>query len=83
MMLFNFTKPTHISLKLDLLTMKDYLLSNNFINDIISFNFDFTNEEFLAYYISFLKSLALKTSAFPIALLYNEVLVLIFINILK
>ncbi len=38
----------------------DYLLSNNYINDLITHRFDFSNEEVLGYYISFLKSLSLK-----------------------
>lgn len=42
------------NLKLD--TSFYFLLSNNHINEIISYNFDFEeNEEMLAYYISFLR----------------------------
>lgn len=37
-----------------------YLLSNNYVNDLIVHRFDFSNEELLAYYISFLKTLSLK-----------------------
>ncbi len=37
-----------------------YLLSNNYINDLIVFRFDFSNEDMLATYISFLKGLSLR-----------------------
>ena len=37
-----------------------YLFSNNYINQLIATNFDFSDEEILAYYISLLKSLCLK-----------------------
>ena len=36
------------------------MLSNNYMNDMIQYNFDFSDEEILAYYISLLKSLALR-----------------------
>ncbi len=37
-----------------------YILSNNYINEMIVHRFDFSDEELLAYYISFLKTLSLK-----------------------
>eukprot|EP00898_Chlorokybus_atmophyticus_P006607 jgi/Chlat1/6948/Chrsp52S06614 len=37
-----------------------YLFSNNHINDLIEYRFDFTDEELLAYYISFLRTISLK-----------------------
>lgn len=37
-----------------------YIFSNNFINQIISNNFEKYDEDFLSYYVNFLKSLALK-----------------------
>ncbi|KAL7078231.1 hypothetical protein ACQ4LE_002404 [Meloidogyne hapla] len=37
-----------------------FLLSNNHVNSIITHNFDFSNEEIIAYYISFLKTLSFK-----------------------
>ena len=37
-----------------------YLLSNNHVNEIIQHPFDLTDEELMAYYISFMKTLALK-----------------------
>ena len=33
----------------------DYLFSNEYINHLISYKFDFRNEELLAYYIIFLR----------------------------
>merc|ERR1719506_1989087 len=37
-----------------------YLFSNNYVNQLISTQFDWTDEEILAYYITLLKSLALR-----------------------
>ena len=37
-----------------------YIFSNNFINQIISNNFEKYDEDFLSYYVNFLKSLTLK-----------------------
>ena len=37
-----------------------YLLSNNHVNSILTGKFDFEDEELLAYYISFLKTLSLR-----------------------
>ncbi|KAJ6236176.1 hypothetical protein M0813_28098 [Anaeramoeba flamelloides] len=48
-----------------------FLLSNNHINSIITHRFDFSNEEVLAYYISFLKALSLKVNNKTIKLFYN------------
>jgi protein CLEC16A len=49
-----------------------YLLSNNYINDVIVHRFDFSNEELLAYYISFLKTLSLKLNENSIQFFFNE-----------
>eukprot|EP01135_Chromosphaera_perkinsii_P005824 Nk52_evm13s367 gene=Nk52_evmTU13s367 len=49
-----------------------YLLSNNHINAIIVHKFDFSDEEVLAYYISFLKTLSLKLNPSTIHFFYNE-----------
>lgn len=38
-------------------SLLDYLLSNNYVNSIIVHKFDFSDEEIMAYYISFLKTL--------------------------
>ncbi len=43
------------------------------MNDIIVHKFDFTDEEILAYYISFLKTLSLKLNSHSINFFYNEV----------
>ena len=51
----------------------DYLLSNNHINSIIVHKFDFSDEEILAYYISFLKTLSFKLNVHTIHFFYNEV----------
>nr|XP_021151414.1 protein CLEC16A isoform X1 [Columba livia] len=45
-----------------------YLLSNNYVNSIIVHKFDFSDEEIMAYYISFLKTVSLK----PVHFFYNE-----------
>lgn len=49
-----------------------YLLSNNYINDLIVHRFDFADEELLTYYISFLKSLSLKLTDRTILFFFNE-----------
>ncbi|XP_033751151.1 protein CLEC16A-like isoform X2 [Pecten maximus] len=49
-----------------------YLLSNNHINAIIVHRFDFSDEEVMAYYISFLKTLSLKLNRHTIHFFYNE-----------
>lgn len=41
-------------------TPADYLFSNNHVNDLITHKFDFSDEELLAYYISFIKTISLK-----------------------
>ncbi|KAF7495280.1 Protein CLEC16A [Sarcoptes scabiei] len=49
-----------------------YLLSNNHVNSIIIHKFDFSDEEVMAYYISFLKTLSLKLNAHTIHFFFNE-----------
>ncbi|CAF3463059.1 unnamed protein product, partial [Rotaria sp. Silwood2] len=49
-----------------------YLLSNNYVNNIILHKFDFSDEEITAYYISFLKTLSLKLNKHSINFFYNE-----------
>ncbi|XP_019615053.1 PREDICTED: protein CLEC16A-like [Branchiostoma belcheri] len=49
-----------------------YLLSNNHVNSIIVHKFDFSDEEVLAYYISFIKTLSLKLNSHTIHFFYNE-----------
>lgn len=56
-----------------LLSSPDYLLSNNHVNSIIVHKFDFSDEEIMAYYISFLKTLSLKLNNHTVHFFYNEV----------
>ena len=49
-----------------------FLLSNNHINNIILNKFDFADEEVMAYYISFLKTLSLKLNTHSIHFFFNE-----------
>nr|XP_002127555.2 protein CLEC16A-like isoform X1 [Ciona intestinalis] len=49
-----------------------YLLSNNHINEVICHKFDFSDEEVMAYYISFLKTLSLRLNEHTIHFFYNE-----------
>ncbi|XP_065203185.1 protein CLEC16A homolog isoform X2 [Planococcus citri] len=49
-----------------------YLLSNNHVNSIIVHKFDFSDEEVMAYYISFLKTLSLKLNCHTVHFFYNE-----------
>ncbi|XP_047656803.1 protein CLEC16A isoform X6 [Tachysurus fulvidraco] len=49
-----------------------YLLSNNHVNSIIVHKFDFSDEEIMAYYISFLKTLSLKLNSHTVHFFYNE-----------
>ena len=53
--------------------LADYLLSNNHVNSIIVHKFDFSDEEVMAYYISFLKTLSLKLNTHTVHFFYNEV----------
>ena len=55
------------------LLFSDYLLSNNHVNSIIVHKFDFSDEEIMAYYISFLKTLSLKLNNHTVHFFYNEV----------
>ncbi|XP_056263893.1 protein CLEC16A [Pseudoliparis swirei] len=49
-----------------------YLLSNNHVNSILVHKFDFSDEEIMAYYISFLKTLSLKLNSHTVHFFYNE-----------
>lgn len=51
-----------------------YLFSNNYVNQLISVSskqLDWGDEEVVAYYISFLKSLSLKLNGETIKFFYN------------
>ena len=63
----------YISLCLLCLLCADYLLSNNHVNSLIVLKLDFSDEEVLAYYISFLKTLSFKLNTHTIHFFYNEV----------
>lgn len=49
-----------------------YLFSNNYVNQLISTQLDWSDEEILGYYISFLKSLALRLNGETIKFFFNE-----------
>ncbi|CAG5089312.1 Oidioi.mRNA.OKI2018_I69.PAR.g12170.t1.cds [Oikopleura dioica] len=49
-----------------------YLLSNNHVNTILVSRFDFEDEELLAYYISFLKTLSLRLDSNTVHFFFNE-----------
>jgi len=49
-----------------------YLLSNNHVNSIIIHKFDFSDEEVMAYFISFLKTLSFRLNQHTIHFFYNE-----------
>jgi len=49
-----------------------YLFSNNHINDLIVHQFDFGDEELVAYYVSFLKTLSLKLNENTLHFFFNE-----------
>ena len=48
-------------------------MSNNHVNSIIVHKFDFSDEEVMAYYISFLKTLSFRLNKHTIHFFYNEV----------
>lgn len=68
----NFFPPSENANEVSLL-FSDYLLSNNHVNSIIVHKFDFSDEEIMAYYISFLKTLSLKLNNHTVHFFYNEV----------
>lgn len=68
LLLFNMMQKTNVQPRCSL----DYLLSNNHVNSIIVHKFDFSDEEVMAYYISFLKTLSLKLNAHTIHFFFNE-----------
>ncbi|KAI2799495.1 Protein CL16A [Blomia tropicalis] len=49
-----------------------YLLSNNHVNSIIEHRFQFDDEEVMAYYISFLKTLSMKLNIHTVHFFFNE-----------
>lgn len=49
-----------------------YLLSNNHVNSIITHKFDLSDEEVMAYYISFIKTLSFKLNPHTIHFFFNS-----------
>ncbi|KAE9555667.1 hypothetical protein FO519_001138 [Halicephalobus sp. NKZ332] len=49
-----------------------FLLSNNNVNSVIQHNFDFNNEDIMAYFISFVKTLSLKLNVKTVHFFFNE-----------
>ncbi|KAG0203154.1 Protein CL16A [Mortierella sp. GBA30] len=49
-----------------------FLLSNNYVNQVICLRYDFTNDEILAYYIYLLRTLSFKLSKDTIYFFFNE-----------
>ncbi|KAG0004937.1 Protein CL16A [Modicella reniformis] len=49
-----------------------FLLSNNYVNQIICLKYDFSNDEILAYYIYLLRTLSFKLSKDTIYFFFNE-----------
>lgn len=65
--------PDQVEVKSMFILFSDYLLSNNHVNSIIVHKFDFSDEEVMAYYISFLKTLSLKLNVHTVNFFYNVV----------
>ncbi|KAF9111630.1 Protein CL16A [Mortierella sp. AM989] len=49
-----------------------FLLSNNYVNEVIGLKYDFSNDEILAYYIYLLRTLSFKLSKDTIYFFFNE-----------
>ncbi|KAF9980145.1 Protein CL16A [Mortierella antarctica] len=49
-----------------------FLLSNNYVNQVICLRYDFSNDEILAYYIYLLRTLSFKLSKDTIYFFFNE-----------
>ena len=50
-----------------------YLLSNNYVNEIIDNDFDFRDEELQDHFVSFLKTLSLRLNANTVQFFFNQV----------
>ncbi|KAF9910246.1 Protein CL16A [Linnemannia zychae] len=59
-------------LSISCLKMFDFLLSNNYVNQVIGLRYDFSNDEILAYYIYLLRTLSFKLSKDTIYFFFNE-----------
>jgi protein CLEC16A len=49
-----------------------YMFSNNFINQIISNDYEKYDDDFISYYVNFLKSLSLKIDTTTIQFFYHK-----------
>uniref|UniRef100_A0A7E4ZSZ0 FPL domain-containing protein n=1 Tax=Panagrellus redivivus TaxID=6233 RepID=A0A7E4ZSZ0_PANRE len=49
-----------------------FLLSNNNVNTVIQHEFNFANEDIMAYFISFMKTLSLKINSKTVHFFFNE-----------
>ncbi|KAF5954878.1 hypothetical protein HYC85_007734 [Camellia sinensis] len=58
-----------VTVSLQLLQTINYMFSNEHINYLITYSFDFRNEELLSYYISFLRAISGKLNRNTISLL--------------
>lgn len=70
MLSYNLDLPQHIS---TFLVNLDYILSHALLNEFIDYEYDFYDDEILDYFISFLKSLALKVNNSTLYLFFKEV----------
>jgi len=57
-----------------IVTFADYMFSNEHMNYLITYSFDFRNEELLSYYISFLRFvLMLPTGEWKFMIILHEI----------
>uniref|UniRef100_A0A0N4ZUZ3 FPL domain-containing protein n=1 Tax=Parastrongyloides trichosuri TaxID=131310 RepID=A0A0N4ZUZ3_PARTI len=49
-----------------------YLLSNNYVNEIITHKFDLTDEDIISNYVSFLKTLSFKLNSHTVHFFFNS-----------
>lgn len=50
----------------------DFIFSNKALNELIAFDYDFSDDEIVDYFINFLKSCCLRIGAFPVEMFFNE-----------
>ena len=51
----------------------NYILSHATLNSFIEYEYDFSDEEIVDYYVNFLKSLALRMDSTNLKLYFNQV----------
>lgn len=76
--IFKFIKLDLINIKIKIKSnfswgRKVFLLSNNYINELIVYNWDHTNEDITSNFVSFLKTISLKLNARTIQFFFNYV----------